>query len=311
MPRPAPAVTWARDPIASEKLDSWGLLPSRPDWAKGFEPLWQPGEKGAQALLEQFLDHGLSGYAEGRDRPDRAHTSRLSPHLHWGEISPHQVWHSVSMRMASAEGGLDHDGGKFLNEVLWREFSHHLIRHVPGLPEQPFKPEFAGFPWRDDPDDLARWQAGQTGIPIVDAGMRELWTTGTMHNRVRMIAASFLIKHLLLPWQAGERWFWDTLLDADIANNAAGWQWVAGSGADAAPYFRIFNPVLQGEKFDPEGRYVRQHVPELADVPASHIHKPWTLPVPPKAYPAPMVDLQAGRERALAAFKRISKGAPA
>jgi deoxyribodipyrimidine photo-lyase len=306
-PRGASSVTWATDLPRGERLSDWGHLPSQPNWARGFEEIWQPGEAGARARLANFIDDGLSGYADGRDRPDRQQTSRLSPHLHWGELSPHQVWHSVKLAMAAAEGRLDQDGEKFLNEVLWREFSIHLLHHVPTLPEAPFRPEFAAFPWREDAESLRRWHRGETGIPIVDAGLRELWVTGTMHNRVRMIAASFLIKHLLIPWQAGEAWFWDTLVDADLASNAASWQWVAGSGADAAPYFRIFNPVLQGEKFDPDGTYVRRFVPELAKVDAAFIHRPWEMALPPKAYPKPIVDLQAGRNRALAAFKSLSK----
>jgi deoxyribodipyrimidine photo-lyase len=209
--------------------------------------------------------------------------------------------------MAEVKGGLDLDGEKFLKEILWREFSYQLLHHAPHLPERAFKPEYDDFPWTDDPEGLRRWQNGLTGYPMVDAGMREMWATGIMHNRVRMIVASFLVKHLLLPWQAGERWFWDTLVDADIANNAASWQWVAGSGADAAPYFRVFNPVLQGEKFDPQGVYVRKWVPELRDVPTEFIHHPWDMPVPPKDYPKPVVDHGKARNRALDALKKIKK----
>jgi deoxyribodipyrimidine photo-lyase len=209
--------------------------------------------------------------------------------------------------MESADGRRDHGGEKFLKELLWREFSYHLLHHNPDLPEKPFRREFEDFPWTNDFAGLKKWQRGETGYPIVDAGMRELWTTGIMHNRVRMIVASFLIKDLLVPWQHGERWFWDTLVDADIASNAASWQWVAGSGADASPYFRIFNPVLQGEKFDPEGAYVKRWVPQLRDVPARFIHRPWELPSLPLDYPARMVDHAAARDRALAAFRQVSK----
>jgi deoxyribodipyrimidine photo-lyase len=305
-PKPVPKVAW-HEGVAGDVLADWKLLPTKPNWATGFESVWQPGEDGARKLLRRFLDHGLHGYAEGRDRPDKEHVSRLSPHLHWGEISPHQVWHATEQHMASEGGRVDRDGEKFLKEVLWREFAYNLIHHVPTFPTEPFRPEFADFPWADDSAALGKWQRGETGYPIVDAGMRELWATGIMHNRVRMIVASFLIKDLLIPWQEGERWFWDTLVDADIGNNAASWQWVAGCGADAAPYFRVFNPVLQGEKFDPEGNYVRRWVPELKDVPTEFVHKPWGMPLPPKAYPGPMIDHGVARDRALSAFKKIRK----
>lgn len=207
--------------------------------------------------------------------------------------------------MAQANGALDNNGEKFLKEILWREFSYQLLHHWPDFPDQPFKKEFAAFPWQHDAPALEKWQRGQTGYPIVDAGMRELWHTGLMHNRVRMITASFLIKDLLIPWQEGERWFWDTLVDADIASNSASWQWVAGSGADASPYYRIFNPVLQGQKFDPDGAYVKKWIPELASVPTEFIHCPWDMPVPPKVYPKPMVDHATARNRALAAVKTL------
>ena len=305
--KPVPKITRLAGEIAGDDLASWNLLPSRPNWATGFETSWQPGEEGARALLTRFLDDGLKGYADGRDRPDQEHTSRLSAHLHWGEISPHAVWHATTAKVAASDGVLDRDGEKFLKEVLWREFAYSLVHHVPSFPERPFRPEFEDFPWADDPAALKRWQRGETGYPIVDAGMRELWATGIMHNRVRMVVASFLIKHLLIPWQVGERWFWDTLVDADIGANSASWQWVAGCGADAAPYFRIFNPVLQGEKFDPHGTYVRRWVPELAQVPDDFIHKPWELSLPPSAYPAPMIDHGKARDRALSAFKRIKQ----
>jgi deoxyribodipyrimidine photo-lyase len=303
--KPAARPAWASHGLASEALQSWKLLPDKPDWSRGLSQRWQPGEAGAQKRLVAFLDQGLKGYAEGRDRPDQSFTSCLSPHLHWGEISPHQVWQGTRQCMAVGEGRLDRDGEKFLKEVLWREFAYCLLHHVPSFPEKPFRPEFADFPWADDAVSLRRWQHGETGYPIVDAGMRELWATGIMHNRVRMITASFLIKHLLIPWQQGEHWFWDTLVDADIGNNAAGWQWVAGCGADASPYFRIFNPVLQGAKFDPRGDYVRRWLPELKDVPTPFIHTPWDMPLPPKAYPAPMVDHAMARSRALAAFQQM------
>ena len=312
--KPAPAFTPWTGTIASDRLEDWQLLPSRPNWAKGFESHWTPGEDGARARLTAFIADGLAHYAEERDRPDRGVTSRLSPHLHFGEISPAQCWHAVRAAQAMAGGKLDTAAEKFLKEILWRDFSYHLLQHWPSLPEKPFRPEFEAFPWGQDPKALACWQKGQTGYPIVDAGLRELWATGIMHNRVRMIAASFLIKDLLVPWTEGERWFWDTLVDADIASNAANWQWVAGCGADAAPYFRIFNPVLQGEKFDPDGAYVRKWVPELTRLPNDVIHRPWEAPrlvleaagvALGNNYPHPAVDHARARDRALAAFKDI------
>jgi deoxyribodipyrimidine photo-lyase len=305
--KPAPKFEISRTECQSDALGDWALLPTTPDWSQGIAQTWQPGEDHAQELLYTFLDGGLTDYAEGRDRPDKPFTSRLSAHLHFGEISPHQIWHATRSAMAKAGGTLDHSGEKFLKEVLWREFSYHLLHHFPHFPDRPFKPEFSDFPWVADLTALQAWQQGKTGFPIVDAGMRELWHTGIMHNRVRMIVASFLIKDLLVPWQEGEKWFWDTLVDADIAANAAGWQWVAGCGADASPYYRIFNPVLQGQKFDPDGDYVKKWVPELKDIPTEFIHTPWQMAVPPKAYPSPIVDHAFARDRALAAFKKIKK----
>ena len=292
----------------SDRLEDWDLLPSRPDWAGGLRATWTPGESGAQARLRVFLDRNLAGYAGFRDHPGQCVTSMLSPHLHFGELSAAQVWHGVNALQPSK------DSDKFIRELLWREFSIHLLWQHPDLPEVPLRREFAGMPWRDDASALAAWQRGRTGIPIVDAGMRQLWETGWMHNRVRMIAASVLIKHLLIPWQAGEAWFWDTLVDADLANNAASWQWVAGCGADAAPYFRIFNPTLQGRKFDAEGVYVRRFVPELSQLSSADIHAPWEAPEPALAqagvilgqtYPHPIVNLAAGRARALAAYEAV------
>ena len=300
-----------------DALDSWDLLPAAPDWAGGLRATWTPGEAGAQARLRAFVDEALAGYAERRDRPDLPATSALSPHLHWGEIGPRQVWRAVEDRSAAGPAGVDGPNGaeKFLKELVWREFSYNLLYHFPQLAEAPLNPRFAGFAWRDDGAALSAWQQGLTGYPIVDAGMRQLWGIGWMHNRVRMIVASFLVKHLLVPWQAGEAWFWDTLVDADLASNAASWQWVAGCGADAAPYFRIFNPVLQGRKFDPDGRYVRRWVPELAGLEAAHIHAPWEAPPATldragvrlgTDYPRPIVEHRMARARALAAFERLS-----
>ena len=312
--KPVPAFKAWTGKIDSDRLEDWQLLPARPNWAAAFESHWQPGEAGAARRLADFIDGGLAHYADERDRPDRDVTSRLSPHLHFGEVSPAQCWHAVRAAQVKAGGRLDRAAEKFLKELLWREFSYHLLHHWPTLPSKPFRPEFANFPWTDDLAGLKAWHKGLTGYPIVDAGMRELWATGIMHNRVRMIAASFLIKNLLVPWQEGERWFWDTLVDADIANNAASWQWVAGCGADAAPYFRIFNPVLQGVKFDPQGAYVRRWLPELAGLPDDYVHRPWDAPPDVlrraavelgRDYPHPVVDHGTARDRALAAFKEI------
>ena len=302
LPEPAPARIPGAPAIASDSLESWGLLPKKPDWAGGLRAAWTPGEAGAQARMSAFIADALDRYRARRDLPGSDGTSRLSPYLAWGEISPRQLWHAS----AACE--------KFRDEVLWREFAAHLLWHNPALPDAPLRREFAAMPWRDDPAGLRAWQRGQTGIPIVDAGMRQLWQTGWMHNRVRMIVASFLVKHLMLPWQEGEAWFWDTLVDADLAQNAASWQWVAGCGADAAPYFRVFNPVLQGRKFDPDGAYVRRYVPELAALPDSVLHAPWEAPslvaqaAGPQLgaiYPAPVIDLATGRDRALQAFAAL------
>ncbi len=315
--KPVPAFTPWGGKLASDLLSDWALLPTKPDWAKDIAAHWTPGEDGAAARLASFVAEGLALYADERDRPDRDVTSRLSPHLHFGEVSPAQCWHAVRAAQFAAQGRLDKTAEKFLKEVLWREFSYHLLHHWPTLPTAPFRPEFGAFPWSENPQALKAWQRGRTGYPIVDAGMRELWATGIMHNRVRMIAASFLIKDLLIPWTEGERWFWDTLVDADIGNNAASWQWVAGCGADAAPYFRIFNPVLQGVKFDPKGDYVRKWVPELARLPEEFIHRPWEAPrlvlhaagvELGRNYPHPVVDHGEARNKALAAFQEI-KGA--
>jgi len=312
LPPPAEIARPPRIP-KSDRLDNWQLLPKRPNWAEGFAPVWRPGEEGAAQRLEGFLA-SIADYADERNRPDLPSTSRLSPHLHFGEISPRACWHAVRAAAARRNGRGDKGGETFLRELVWREFSYNLLFHWPDLPEKPFRREFGAFPWSSDAVRLRAWQRGRTGFPIVDAGMRELWATGWMHNRVRMIAASFLVKDLLVPWQAGEEWFWDTLVDADLASNAASWQWVAGSGADAAPYFRIFNPVKQGTTFDPEGSYVRRWVPELARLPLAYLHAPWTAPedvlaeagvVLGRTYPPPIIDHVKARDEALAAFARI------
>ncbi|MGD2117238.1 MAG: deoxyribodipyrimidine photo-lyase [Chromatiales bacterium] len=288
--------------IATGHIDELGLLPDM-HWYAELASSWQPGEAGALGKLKQFVAKDLSDYEANRDLPARS-TSTLSPHLHFGEISPRRIAEVLSQQDDTAAADT------YLRQLVWREFAHHLLYHFPHTDKQPLNPRFAAFPWRDDyARDLQAWQRGQTGIPLVDAGMRQLWQTGWMHNRVRMVVASFLTKNLLIPWQEGAAWFWDTLVDADLANNTMGWQWVAGSGADAAPYFRIFNPVLQGEKFDPEGEYVKRWLPELKALPKRYIHQPWTAPSDLKTaiadYPATIVDLKQTRERALVAYRQL------
>lgn len=318
-PLPSPSVNWANSTCPSEDLSAWLLDPEEdagvPDWATGWEDIWEPGEDGAHNALNAFLEAPVAHYSEGRDIPARRYTSRLSPHLKFGEISPRQVWASAQQRKLSApewSNAID----KFLAEIGWREFCYQLIDLFDAMPDRPFKDQFAGFPWDNNKAHLTAWQHGMTGYPIVDAGMRELWQTGFMHNRVRMIVASFLTKHLLVHWLEGERWFWDCLLDADIASNACSWQWVAGSGADAAPYFRIFNPIAQGQKFDPEGEYVKRWCPELADMPKKFLHAPWEAPAMTlasagielgKTYPEPIVDHKTARQGALDAYEVIKK----
>ena len=295
-------------------LDELALLPAL-KWDAGFAARWQPGEAGALKRLKKFIAGPMAGYAEQRNLPDIDGTSALSPHLHCGDIGPRQIWAAV--RALSKDSGVfpaNRGAQVFLTEVGWREFAHHLLYHFPSTPEQPLRTDFAAFPWRKDPKQLRAWQRGLTGYPIVDAGMRQLWTTGWMHNRVRMIVGSFLVKHLRLSWQEGAGWFWDTLVDADLASNTLGWQWSAGCGADAAPYFRIFNPILQGGKFDPTGAYVRRWVPELAKLPVEFIHQPWDAPMEVlveagltlgQDYPHPMVDHGEARVAALAALKAM------
>jgi deoxyribodipyrimidine photo-lyase len=292
------------------KIEDLSLLP-RIHWDEGIKHSWNPGTAQGLKLLHTFIKGPILEYSEERNRPDHEGVSRLSPYLHFGELSPRMIWYTVLEKIqepAKVE--------PYLRQLGWREFAHHLLYHFPHTPLKALREEYDKFPWLHDKDTLKTWQKGLTGYPMVDAGMRQLWSTGWMHNRVRMIVGSFLVKDLLLPWQEGAKWFWDTLVDADLANNTLGWQWVAGCGADAAPYFRIFNPVTQGEKFDPDGDYVRRWVPELARLPAHYIHKPWEAPgetlkksgvVLGVNYPEPIVDHKEARDRALEALKKVSK----
>ena len=304
---PAAPAAWPTIPaLASEPLDA---LLADVEPKAGFAAAWNPGEAGGAEALDEFVAHALARYPTERDPPATAGTSRLSPHLHFGEITPSRI-----VAALARHGPIDRHE-KFLAELGWREFAAHLLFHFPSTSDAPFESRFERFEWREDPDALAAWQRGRTGIPFVDAGMRQLLATGWMHNRVRMVAASFLSKNLRIDWREGARWFWQHLVDADLANNTLGWQWSAGSGVDAAPYFRIFNPVTQGERYDPGGAYVRRWVSELANVPASHVHRPWTLPEAerrrlgvPEPYARPIVDLAASRADALAAYQRMREG---
>ncbi|MBR9909628.1 MAG: deoxyribodipyrimidine photo-lyase [Gammaproteobacteria bacterium] len=300
-------LTLARGDFGTLDIDQLDLLPGI-GWEQPLMEHWQPGEAAATRALQDFIDDGLADYQDGRNFPARDSVSRLSPCLHWGEISPRQVWHAVDL--SGDNSNVDH----FKSELGWREFSYTQLYYFPELPHTNLQGKFDHFPWRRDEALLRCWQRGQTGYPIVDAGMRELWQTGYMHGRVRMIVGSFLVKNLLLHWHHGEAWFWDCLLDADLASNSASWQWIAGCGADAAPYFRIFNPVTQGEKFDRHGNYTRRYVPELSALPDKYLFQPWTAPAAVlaeagvelgKTYPRPVVDLKESREMALAAFRSL------
>lgn len=305
IPKPVES-TFVKHP-KSEPLSSLGLLPTIP-WDKTMNAFWQIGEEAAHQRLADFLQQRVFDYKSDRDYPAVEGISRLSPHLHFGELSPHQIWSAVKTLKAN-EGT-----ACFLSELGWREFSYSLLYHNPELSWKNVQPKFDAFPWRESSERLLAWQRGQTGVPIVDAGMRELWATGFMHNRVRMIAASFLVKNLMIDWRLGERWFWDCLVDADMASNSASWQWVAGCGADAAPYFRIFNPVTQAKKFDPDGDYIKQWVPELSNLAAKDLYAPWGAK-PEKLhaagirlgidYPRPLVDLKVSRSQALEAFQSL------
>jgi deoxyribodipyrimidine photo-lyase len=299
----------------SMPLAELALLP-RVAWDTGLQESWTPGSEAAHRHLERFLADSYDGYTERRDQPGVTGTSRMSPHLHFGEISPREIWHATRRYVLGRTPGAAWRESKFLAELGWREFAHHLLYHFPHTPQRPLRPAYARMPWRRDPDGTAAWRRGRTGYPIVDAGLRELWRTGWMHNRVRMITGSFLVKDLLVDWTEGASWFWDTLVDADLASNTLGWQWVAGCGADASPFFRIFNPTTQGEKFDPDGAYVRRWVPELARLPDEHLHRPWAAPcellrevgiVLGRDYPRPILDHDAARRAALAALASIKQ----
>lgn len=311
-PLPAPrSMPAPRKWPKSLTLSELKLGPS-PDWASGIRERWRPGAAGAQGQLKRFLQDAMADYPTNRNLPHLEGTSSLSPHLHFGEISARQVWHAVA-----GLGLSQWRNSQFLAELGWREFSHHLLYHFPHTPERPLRTTFEKFPWRQDAAGLKAWQKGRTGYPLVDAGMRQLWATGWMHNRVRMVVASFLVKDLLVNWTEGAQWFWDTLVDADLAQNTMGWQWTAGCGADAAPFFRVFNPISQGEKFDRTGEYVRRWIPELARMPNHWVHKPHLAPsevleragvVVGTSYPAPIVSHTSARERALAAYARLKPG---
>ena len=306
-PLGAPELQLAEADAKSSTIEALELLPNV-RWDEGMMRHWQVGEAAAGNVLDRFLTNGLANYAKGRDHPAQDSVSRLSPYLHFGEISPNTAWYAVK------DGAMDNNADRFMSELGWREFSYSLLEMFPDLPEKPLQHKFEAFPWADDPTLLRAWQRGETGYPMVDAGMRELWQTGYMHNRVRMIVGSFLVKNLLQHWHAGERWFWDCLVDADLANNSASWQWVSGCGADAAPYFRIFNPTTQAKKFDPDGTYIRRYLPELADLPDRYVHNPFEAPAEAlrdagvelgKDYPRPIVDLKQTRQRALDAFSSL------
>lgn len=300
--------------MSENKVSALGLL-DKVYWYEEIEKLWIPGEDGAQRSLSRFLERGLASYKSGRDYPAQQSVSRLSPHLHFGELSPARL--SQRVVDAGLEQSEEVQSEHFLRELIWRDFSYYLLYHFPHMDRMNLRTKFDGFPWRKDDDALRAWQLGMTGYPLVDAGMRELWQTGYMHNRVRMIVASFLVKNLMLHWHYGADWFWDCLLDADLASNSASWQWVAGSGTDASPYFRIFNPVIQGKKFDPDGAYILRFIPELATLPKKYLYAPYNAPAQVlqdcgielgNHYPEPIVDLGLSRERALEAFKLLSSG---
>lgn len=293
-------------------IDSLELKPQI-NWYDQISKFWKPGEDSAIKKLNKFLSNSVNDYKSGRDVPEKEGTSKLSPHLHFGEISPNQIWHSATTKIKDKFSVPDLDC--FLSQIGWREFSYYLLYHFPNIPKENFNQKFDNYRWENEGPKLKAWQRGQTGVPIVDSGMRELWKTGHMHNRVRMIAGSYLVKNLNIDWRYGKEWFWDCLLDADLASNSASWQWVSGSGADASPFFRIFNPILQGEKFDKDGIYVRKHCPEIKRLPNQYIHKPWEAPDQllrecgielGKNYPRPLVNLKESRSEALDKYRELS-----
>lgn len=311
LPKPS-SLELIQDTNNKTTIDELKLLPAI-KWFTKLEKKWVVGEKSAQEKLEKFLNEGLEGYKEKRNFPAKRNVSNLSPHLHFGEISPNQIWQEAQNHLKPRDYPNDLDC--FLSEIAWREFSYYLLYHFPYLPYKNLNSKFDKFPWEPNMMLLEAWKHGKTGYPIIDSGMRQLWQTGYMHNRVRMIVASFLVKNLLIDWRVGADWFWDCLVDADPASNSASWQWVAGSGADAAPYFRIFNPVLQSEKFDPDGTYIRQFVPELSKLPNKYLFKPWEAPaivlkdagvILGETYPMPIVDLQLSRDMALKAYRLLT-----
>jgi len=312
LPKPTKIIYHEIKKFKSSLINDLNLLPSH-SWKNKLLINWKVGEKGAQSRLDEFVENELNGYKEGRNFPINKNVSRLSPYLHWGEISSNTLWYKVKDRDEIGIGNAK-DNDHFLSEIGWREFSNSLLFHFPTLPRENLQKRFDKFPWNYDEEKLIAWKKGKTGYPIVDAGMRELWSTGYMHNRLRMIVGSFLVKNLLLHWHEGEKWFWDCLLDADLANNSASWQWIAGCGADAAPYFRIFNPINQGLKFDPDGIYIRKFIPEISELPTKYIFNPWEAPKEilekanvrlGKNYPNPLVDLKSSRQKALSAFSKL------
>ncbi len=309
-PMPRTVIRKASLSKESDLLEDWAFTPH---WSLNFSKYWEPGELGAQKRMKIFFKNNLINYHDARDIPSVEATSKLSPHIHFGEVSVSQLFNKTEQFVAMHPEA-SKAGETWIKQLFWRDFSYYLLYHVKDLPNSNYRQSFNQFPWRKDKKHLQSWQKGQTGYPIVDAGMRELWHSGTMHNRVRMIVASFLTKHLLIHWKEGEAWFWDTLLDADLANNVASWQWVQGCGADAAPYFRIFNPTLQSQKFDPNGEYIAKWVPELSGLPSKHIHEPWSAPLEvleranitlDQTYPRPIVDHKFARERALTLYKKL------
>ncbi len=282
-------------------------------WCVKLKSYWDIGEEAAHKRFDEFLEQGIRGYKEGRNFPAKRNVSRLSPHIHFGEISPNYLWHKVKNKIP-LEGNIDIE--TFCSEIAWREFAHYQLYHFPELPHKNWNKKFDHFPWQEDAIKLEAWKKGQTGVPIIDAGMRELWQTGYMHNRVRMIVGSFLVKNLMIDWRYGERWFFDCLFDADLASNSASWQWIAGCGADAAPYFRIFNPILQGKKFDPNGEYIKKFVPEIRNLPNNYIYAPWEASQEllkscgvqlGKDYPRPITDLAVSRKKALDSYSALKE----